>query len=265
MPRIDGSAGPIPVSGSSTSSEKSVATVQLGESKLSEVAHRLGVDPDSLHKANPHLADPANLKVGQELNLPQFQAAKSLKLETERGLQSQSSQSSLPQPPLGDSLAKNAMQARLSASDLSQVPGGARQIDSRHMKFEDKVVASDPSLKQDKWSKADKSVETFKYAGASKAFQKADDLAQVAGGAGQRDLQQMKEAGKAIHAGQPTNFGKVIDANKAVKMDKTTDPAKGFGKIDKTTKIFETTQDVTVNKSKVANKAADKMDEYLRQ
>ena len=45
MPRIDGSAGPIPVSGSPTSIGKSVATVQLGESKLSEVAQRLGVDP----------------------------------------------------------------------------------------------------------------------------------------------------------------------------------------------------------------------------
>ncbi len=265
MPRIDGSAGPIPVSSSSTSSNKCVATVQLGESKLSEVAQRLGVDQDSLHKANPHIADPANLKVGQELNLPQFQAAQTLKLNDERGLQSQSSQSSLPQPPLGDSLEKSAMQARLSASDLSQVPGGARQIDSQHMKFEDKVNTTGSSIKGDKWSKADKSVETFKYAGASKAFQKADDLAQVAGGAGHADLQQMKEAGKAIHAGQPKNFGKVIDANQAIKMDKTTDPGKGFGKIDKTTKIFETTQDVTINKSKVANKAADKMDDYLRQ
>ena len=79
MPRIDGSAGPIPVSGSSTSSGKSVATVQLGESKLSEVAQRLGVDPDSLHNANPQIADANKLKVGQELNLPEFQPAQNLK------------------------------------------------------------------------------------------------------------------------------------------------------------------------------------------
>ena len=52
------------------------------------------------------------------------------------------------------------------------------------------------ALKEDKWSKADTSPEAFKYAGASKGFQKADDLAQVAGGAGHVDLQNMKEFGK---------------------------------------------------------------------
>ena len=186
MPRIDGSAGPIPVSGSSTSIGKSVATVQLGESKLSEVAQRLGVDPDSLHNANPQIADANKLKVGQELNLPEFQPAQNLKQnDAESSLQSQSSQSSLPRAPLGDSMAKNAMQARLSASDLSQVPGGAQQMNPQQLKFAEKVAhATMRHSKKTSGPRLTNRPEAFKYAGASKGFQKADDLAQVAGGAG---------------------------------------------------------------------------------
>lgn len=264
MPRIDGSAGSIPVSSSSTSGDKSVATVQLGESKLSEVAQRLGIDSDSLHKANPQVGDPNKLKVGQELNVPQLQAAQNLKLNEESVLQSQSSQSS-PPPPLGDSLAKNAMQARLSASDLSQIPGGAQQFDAKHLKFADKVSNADTSIKEDKWSKAGRPLNANQTIGAEKTFHKADDLAQVAGGAGQVDLQGMKESGKAIHAGQWKDAGKVIDANRAIKMDKSTDPEKASVKVDQATKILETTQDISVNKAKTADKAYKKIDDYIRQ
>ena len=264
MPRIDGSAGPIPVS-SSTSSGKSVATVQLGESKLSQVAQRLGIDSDSLHAANPHIADANKLKVGQEVNLPQFQAAQTLKTKDDSSLQSASSQSSLPPAPLGDSLAKNAMQARLSASDLSQVPGGAQPLNSKQLKFADKVHTADSSIKEDKWSKADKSQEPDKFVNASKAFQKADDLAQVKGGAGHVDLQQMKEFGKVVGPSHLKNAGKAIDANKAVKMDKSADAEKTSVKADQSTKIFEITQDVTVNKAKTADKAYKQMDDYIRQ
>jgi len=265
MPRIDGSAGPIPVSGSSTSIGKSVATVQLGESKLSEVARRLGVDPDSLHNMNPQVADANKLKVGQELNLPEFQPAQNLEQnDAESSLQSQSSQSSLPRAPLGDSMAKNAMQARLLASDLSQVPGGAQQINPKQLKIAEKVQTYDVAFKEDKWSKADTSPEAFKYAGASKAFQKADDLAQVAGGAGHVDLQSMKEFGKIVDAGHFKDASKLFDANKKVKLDKSVDAENASVKVD-AAKIFEVTQDVAASKAKTADKAFKEMDGYIRQ
>jgi hypothetical protein len=266
MPRIDSSAGSIPVSGSSTSIGKSVATVQLGESKLSEVAQRLGVDPHSLHNANPQVADANKLKVGQELNLPDFQPAQNLKQnDADSSLQSQSSQSGLPRAPLGDSLAKNAMQARLSASDLAQVPGGAQQINPEQLKPAEKLHTYDVAFKEDKWSKADTSPEAFKYAGASKGFQKADDLAQVAGGAGRVDLQRMKEYGKIGSTGHLKEASKLIDANKAIKLDKSTDAEKASVKADQAAKVFEITQDVTVNKAKTADKAFTQMDGYIRQ
>jgi hypothetical protein len=265
MPRIDGSAGPIPVSGSPTSIGKSVATVQLGESKLSEVAQRLGVDPHTLHNANPQIADANQLKVGQELNLPELQPAQNQKQDdAESSLQSQSSKSSLPRAPLGDAMAKNAMQARLSASDLSQVPGGAQQIDPKQLKPSEKMHTYDVALKEDKWSKADTSPEALKYAGASKGFQKADDLAQVAGGAGHVDLRNMKEFGKIVDAGHLKDASKLFDANKAIKMDKSVDAEKASVKVD-AAKVFEVTQDVTVNKAKTADKAFTQMDGYIRQ
>ena len=265
MPRIDGSAGSIPVGSiGSKASDNSAATVQMGESKLSEVAQRLGVDANSLQNANPQITDPMKLKVGQEVNLPPLQA-QTLKEQDGPALQPASSQSGLPPAPLGDPLAKNAMQARLSATDLAQVPGGAQQGNSSHMKFEGKVVNSDAFKGTDKWSKADKPLEADKIIGADKRFQKADDLAQVAGGAKVIDLQQMKEAGKVIHSGQWKDAAKLVDANKTLKMDKNTGAEKTFGKIDEATKIFETTQDVTLNKAKVASKAFEKMDDYIRQ
>lgn len=265
MPRIDGSAGPIPVSDSSTSIGKSVATVQLGESKLSEVARRLGVDPDSLHNVNPQVADANKLKVGQELNLPEFQPAQNLKEnDAESSLQSQSSPSSLPRAPLGDSMAKNAMQARLSAKDLSQVPGGAQQVNPQQLKFADKQHTGGTSIKEDKWSKADKSVGADKFVNASKAFQKADDLAQVAGGAGRADLQQMKEFGKIGSTGHMKEANKVIDANQAIKMDKSVDAEKVSVNVD-AAKVSEISHDVTVNKAKTADKASTQMDGYIRQ
>ena len=161
-------------------------------------------------------------------------------------------------------MAKNAMQARLSASDLSQVPGGAQQINPKQLKFAEKVHSYDVAFKEDKWSKADKSLEAFKYAGASKGFQKADDLAQVAGGAGHVDLQNMKEFGKIVDAGHFKDASKLIDANKAIKMDKSTDAEKASVKVD-AAKVSEITQDVTVNKAKTADKAFTQMDGYIRQ
>ncbi len=44
--------------------------VQLGESRLSDVADRLGIDPNRLAKANPQIQDTNNLTPGQEIHLP---------------------------------------------------------------------------------------------------------------------------------------------------------------------------------------------------
>ena len=264
MPRIEGGAGPIPVSSGSTSGGKPVTTVQLGESKLSEVAQRLGIESDSLHNANPQVGDPNQLKVGQELNLPPFQGAQTLKQSDESSLQSQSSQSGLPRAPVGDVLAKHAMQARLSASDLSQVPGGVQQLNSSQLKFASKIISRETFIKVDKWSKEDKPIESNSPMGAEKPFQKADDLAQVAGGAGHVDLRNMKEFSKIADVDHLKDASKLIDANKAIKPDKIADQKNDFVKVDQAS-VFEVTQDVTVNKAKTADKAFKQMDDYIRQ
>ncbi len=314
MPRIDGAAGPIPVGTIGTkTTDNPAATVQVGESKLSEVAQRLGVDADSLQNANPQISDPAKLKVGQEIHLPQFQPSQMFKENDQAGLQSPGSPSGLPRAPIGDALTKNVVQARLSSTDLAQVPGGAQQADIQQMKFANKVINSDKPLEANKmigtekafhkaddlsqvsgalkqvniqhmkfadkmppsdtlsnaskWSKADKPLDLVNTTGEEKAFQKADDLAQVAGGAGHVDLQQtqMKESRRAIPANKVIDAGKPTNTDKTIKMDKSTDPEKTFIKMDEATKIFEVTQDVTVNKAKTADKAFDKMDDYIRQ
>lgn len=47
-----------------------IATVQVGESRLSQVAQRLGVPVGAMAVANPNLPDHDRLKAGQKLNLP---------------------------------------------------------------------------------------------------------------------------------------------------------------------------------------------------
>ena len=44
--------------------------VQAGETNIGQVATRLGVDKGALLTANPHIKDPLNLNVGQEIKLP---------------------------------------------------------------------------------------------------------------------------------------------------------------------------------------------------
>lgn len=69
--RIDGTSALGPMDGWENSSETSVTTVRANEKSLSDVAQRLGVDSDSLRKANPHLSDIAKLNAGQEIRLPE--------------------------------------------------------------------------------------------------------------------------------------------------------------------------------------------------
>src|SRR5690349_23877425 len=52
------------------------ATVQLGESNLDQVAHRLKMAPDDLLLANPQIQDPNKLVVGQEIRLPKDQVSR---------------------------------------------------------------------------------------------------------------------------------------------------------------------------------------------
>ena len=47
-----------------------VATVQLGENNIDDVASRLKMDPEQILLANPHIQDPSKLLVGQEIRLP---------------------------------------------------------------------------------------------------------------------------------------------------------------------------------------------------
>jgi LysM domain len=259
MSRIEGGAGPVPVGNPGTkSTDSSVATVQVGESKLSDVAQRLSIDAKSLQTANPQISDTAKLKVGQELHLPQFQPSQTQTTDDGANLQSEVSQSGPPRLPMGDPLAKNAMQARLSANDLSQVPGGVQQTNSQHLKFVDKGFPSTTLSNPDKWYKADQAPEPLKGIGQEKAFQKADDLAQIAGGAGYVNFQQMKESGKATKL---VDADKAIHSDKMLKMDKSTDPERIFIKGETT----ESTLDIAVNKAKTANKSFTKMDGYIRQ
>ncbi|MEW6730043.1 MAG: LysM peptidoglycan-binding domain-containing protein [Acidobacteriota bacterium] len=53
-----------------SNSNDNSASVRLGESSLSQIAERLGLSQEALRTANPQIADPDNLKVGQEILLP---------------------------------------------------------------------------------------------------------------------------------------------------------------------------------------------------
>jgi LysM repeat protein len=62
--------GAIDILGFGTQTPTQPATVQVGEQTMGQVAGRLGLNPDQLLAANPHIKDPNDLKAGQEINLP---------------------------------------------------------------------------------------------------------------------------------------------------------------------------------------------------
>ena len=69
-PRIDASdAGSTYVPGTDLD-DNPIDNVRLGETSLSQVAQRLGLDPDALRQANPQISDPDHLMVGQGVRLP---------------------------------------------------------------------------------------------------------------------------------------------------------------------------------------------------
>lgn len=93
------------------SSTAQVASVQLGETNLSQVAQRLGIGSDDLAAANPQIADPAKLSAGQDIRLPQPLPA------SVSGAAGSPAPSGLtgPPAPLGDPMAKNFIQGSLDS------------------------------------------------------------------------------------------------------------------------------------------------------
>src|SRR5690242_18601015 len=111
MHLIDGTIGVGALPGNLPAGEQRVcATVQVGESSISQVAQRLGCDPTSLLHANPHLTDPADLKAGQELNLPDLHPAEII---AEGNAAENKPEANLAPSPVGDPLASTVTQARL--------------------------------------------------------------------------------------------------------------------------------------------------------
>lgn len=105
-------------------SNKNVATVQLGETDLSQVAERLGVDFNHLLLANPQIQDPSGLMVGQDIHLPQPQVLQMPSRDF--GADSVSTaHSGLPPAPLTDPLNKSALQAIISATPQLPLDEGA--------------------------------------------------------------------------------------------------------------------------------------------
>src|SRR5215472_7386243 len=73
-PRVDGTSVAQTFDLGSGVSDSPVATVRLGENTLAQVAQRLGLDSGALLQANPQIADPNQLMVGQDIRLPVCQA-----------------------------------------------------------------------------------------------------------------------------------------------------------------------------------------------
>lgn len=83
-------------------------TVQVGEENLSQVAQRLGVDFESLRRANPQVSDSGKVQAGQDIQLPP-----SLGQQASRDTEVDSiPQSHLPPAPTSDPLARSAVLAK---------------------------------------------------------------------------------------------------------------------------------------------------------
>ncbi len=104
----------------STPSGSPVATVQAGETELSQVAQRLGVNTGDLAAANPHISDPAKLTAGQDIVLPQNVGTP---VASPQSAGNSVTGSNSPQSPLGDPLTKSFIQADLAAKTLSRPAG----------------------------------------------------------------------------------------------------------------------------------------------
>jgi len=131
MSDIGRAGGPSPINSYPQSTDNNATTVQVGENNLSDVAKRLGVDPDDLQKANPQFSSTSALKTGQEISLPQNQSSQGPQQSRERD------DDKATQPPssrIGDPMVKDFIKSKLdsagkekdlSEKDLGQLSGGA--------------------------------------------------------------------------------------------------------------------------------------------
>jgi len=97
----------------SASNEGSVATVQAGESNISQLASRLGFDVGDLLQSNPQISEASKLQPGQDIFLPSpigSNTAPKLEVVSENPVQP-----NLPAAPMGDPLTRNMMLSRLDA------------------------------------------------------------------------------------------------------------------------------------------------------
>jgi len=88
--------------------------VQVGETQLSQVAQRLGINLASLQQANPQIADPTKIQPGQDIHLPQSSAGQPAPSQIH--VADSDRPAGLPPAPLGDPMAKGFVQAKLDGS-----------------------------------------------------------------------------------------------------------------------------------------------------
>jgi LysM repeat protein len=131
MSDIGRAGGPLPINNYPQSTDNHTTTVQVGENNLSDVAKRLGADPDDLQKANPQLGSNSVLKAGQDINLPQNQSSQGPQESRERD---HDRATQPPSSPIGDPMVKDFFKSKLdgagkekelSEKDLGQLSGGA--------------------------------------------------------------------------------------------------------------------------------------------
>jgi LysM repeat protein len=123
-PSVRSSTTPVGATGYlNDSNDAAAATVQVGEDNLSQVAQRLGVDLESLRRANPQVSDSGKTQAGQEIHLPPPRGQQTPR-DTQREVES-IPQSSLPPAPLSDPLTSSMVQAKLATG-----PGPSATLDA---------------------------------------------------------------------------------------------------------------------------------------
>jgi hypothetical protein len=117
--------GPACSSGSydyTSSDSTTVATVQLGETNLTQVASRLKIDPDDLLLANPQIKDPSKLSPGQALQLPVDEDATCSAGSSNSSENGQSTKFAGTRPQVSDPLYANLIKTQLQAKQTASTP-----------------------------------------------------------------------------------------------------------------------------------------------
>ena len=103
-----------------------LATVQVGETTLQQVARRLNVDPDDLLLANPQIKDPFKLSPGQDIYMPLPQPAAPSTSVPAPAAGNQPAPSNTNPPPKGDPTGASLRKAALQNADA--LPGDEQAI-----------------------------------------------------------------------------------------------------------------------------------------